>query len=65
MEQKSKNRIRFVLFLFLFGFMSISAGLGLTIRPGFNIEGIIGFLMIPLGIMCIVLGIHLIKKKWY
>jgi len=64
MEQKSKNRIRVILVLFLFGFMMAASGLGLVLR-GFTSDGLVGFFMAIVGVLCIVLGIHLVRNKWW
>ena len=64
MEQKSKNRIRAILVLFLFGFMMVAYGLGLGLR-GFTSDGSAGFLIAIVGVLCIVLGIHLVRNQWW
>ena len=64
MEQKSKNRFRVILVLFLFGFMITASGLGLALQ-GLNFDGIAGLLMLTLGILCIILGIHLVRNNWW
>ena len=64
MEQKSKNRIRAILVLFFFGFMMVAYGLGLGLR-GFTSDGLVGFVAAIAGVLCIVLGIRLVRNKWW
>ena len=63
MEQKTWNRIRFVLFLFLFGFIIVAYGLGSALQD-LSFDGIIGLLMVVVGVLCVFLGIYLVRKNW-
>ena len=64
MEQKSKNIIRVILVLFLFGFMMVASGLRLALQ-GLNFDGVVGLLMVIAGVLCVILGIHLVRKNWW
>lgn len=64
MDRKSLNRIRAILVLFLFGFMMVATGFGLALH-GLNFYRVVGLLMAIAGVLCVILGIHLVRNKWW
>ena len=64
MQQKSKNRIRFVLFLFVFGIVLLVSVVGSAIQSSESLNEA-SLLVIVLGVLCIALAAYLVNKHWY
>lgn len=64
MEQRSKNRIRFIWVLFLFGFFMFGSNL-IYVLSGIYPGDAINLGSMGLGAFCIVLAIFLTKRHWY
>ena len=64
MEQRSKNKIRFIWVLFLFGFFMFGSNL-IYVLSGITPGDAINLVSMVLGAFCIVLAIFLTKRHWY
>jgi hypothetical protein len=64
MEQRSKNRIRFIWGLFLFGFFVFGSTL-IYVLSGIAPWDAFNLMVMVLGAFCIVMAIFLTKRNWY
>jgi len=64
MEQRSKNRIRFIWGLFLFGFFVFGSTL-MYVLSGITSWDAFSLVIMGLGAFCIVLAVFLTKRRWY
>ena len=65
MQQKSISRIGIILFLFVFGFVCFRFGLVDFAFSDIDPAGAVHLLLTAIGALCLVLGVYLVKKRWF